>query len=238
MKKTMMALAIVGVVGAVAAQAADPWAPTLNLGVSVTDGNTDTLGVNLGLVAGVGTAEDGNHARVTADWNYGEVDGDNTVQNTEAKLVYERTLSDVSYAYASAGILNDSIARVSYRVPVSLGIGYLAWQDAAARLILEAGPAYVWEKVAGDKDDYFALRFAQSYFRALSETARIFQSLEYIPQASDFDNYLLNFEIGAEAALNANAALRVVFKNRYDNEPAPDAKKNDLQLLAGLAYRL
>lgn len=238
MKKSIMAMAILGVVGAVVAQANDPWAPTLNLGISLTDGNTDTLGVNLGLVAGVGAEEDANHARLTADWNYGEVDGENTVQNTEARLTYERTLSDVTFAYGNVGFLNDDIAEISYRVPASVGIGYVAWQDAAAKLILEAGPAYIWEKVAGETDDYFALRAAQSYFRALSDTARLWQTVEYLPEAADFDHYLLNFEIGTEAAVNSSVALRVVFKNRYDSEPAPDAKKNDLQLLAGLAYRL
>lgn len=239
MKKMMTGLAAAGLmVAAIAAQAADPFVPALNLGVSMTEGNSETLAANLGVLTGTGEADDANRTRLGAEWNYGETGDENTVQNAQGKAVYERALSDVTYGYGSVGIFHDDIADIQYRVPVSVGLGYVAWQDEAAKLILEAGPAYVFEKVADESNDYLALRAAEGYVRDLSKTSRLWQTLEYLPEVEDFGNYLLNFEIGAEADMNSKAALRVVFKDRYDSDPAEGTDENDLQLLAGLSYKL
>ena len=60
----------------------------------------------------------------------------------------------------------------------------------------------MWEKVDGASNDYLALRFAERYSCQATKTAKLVQSLEYVPEAEDFDNYLLTGEIGVEAAMS------------------------------------
>jgi hypothetical protein len=54
----------------------------------------------------------------------------------------------------------------------------------------------------------------------------------------NFDNYIVNFETGAEAALNKSnkLALRAVIDDSYDNVPAKGRLKNDLKLITGITY--
>ena len=59
-----------------------------------------------------------------------------------------------------------------------------------------------------------------------------------MPQAEDFDDYLLNAELGVEAALNSHVNLRTVLQNRYDNTPGEGLEKNDLALITGIGVSL
>ena len=62
--------------------------------------------------------------------------------------------------------------------------------------------------------------------------------MEYLPEAEDFDNYLLTAEVGIEAAVSTRVSLRVVLQDKYDNTPALGAERNDLSLIAGLGFTL
>jgi len=65
----------------------------------------------------------------------------------------------------------------------------------------------------------------------------MWQSLEFLPQVDRFGNYLINFEIGAEAALNKTFSLLTYIQDSYDNEPAVGRKNNDLKLVAAIAAK-
>jgi hypothetical protein len=54
-----------------------------------------------------------------------------------------------------------------------------------------------------------------------------------------FNNYILNAEVGVEAALNksSNLSLRSVLQDAYVNIPAPNRLKNDLKLITSLVYK-
>ena len=70
------------------------------------------------------------------------------------------------------------------------------------------------------------------------KNAKLVQSLEYLPEAEDFDNYLLVGEIGVEAAMSDRLSLRVVLQSKYDNTPAEGKERNDLSLIAGIGMHL
>ena len=103
---------------------------------------------------------------------------------------------------------------------------------------MEVGPAYVWEKVSGVTDNYLALRLGERFDYAISDTAKIWQSLEYLPKADDFGDYLLNVEVGAEAAMNSTMSLRLVLQNKHDSTPGDGLEKNDLVLIGGIGVTL
>jgi putative salt-induced outer membrane protein YdiY len=67
----------------------------------------------------------------------------------------------------------------------------------------------------------------------------LWETAEILPQVDDFNNYIVNFEIGVEADLNSSKklALRVYLDDTYNNVPAAGRKKNDLKLVAAVAYK-
>jgi len=239
--KTMMAagIALACVSGAVA-EDTEGWDSELVTGLSLTDGNSETLLLNVG--AATKNISGSNESFLSVEYNYGEstVDGEDstTTDNAKGYAQYNHLLSDVSYAYLKADALYDDLADIDYRVVVGPGLGQYLIKDDVANLAVELGVAWQTEEVGGVEDDFVVLRVAQRYARQLSETAEVWQSVEYLPEIEDFGNYLLNVEIGVQAALNDVSSLRVVFTDRYDSEPADGTDDNDLSLTAGLVYKL
>lgn len=227
----------------------------LNVGLSLTDGNSETLTANGSLVTegekdGLGSVLAGVEANYgentvvseTTDEATGETmrveEDDTTVNNAKAYVNVKKTLSDMTFAYLDGSVLTDDIALIDYRAMTGPGLGAYLIKNDQRTLSLEAGPSYLWEKVSDVSDDYLVLRFAERYVCQATETAKLIQSLEYIPEASDFDSYLLNAEIGLEAAMNDHLSLRVVLQDTYDSTPAAEAERNDLSLIAGIGLTL
>ena len=95
----------------------------------------------------------------------------------------------------------------------------------------------MFEKLAGVESQYWTLRFAERFEHKLSKAARVWQSLEYLPQVDDFGNYVLNAELGLEAALTEKLSLATFVQDTYRSEPAPGREENDLKWVTGVKYR-
>ena len=231
---------------------ADGFSTALNVGLTLTDGNSDTMTLNASVVT-EGEKEGLGSVLAGIEGNYGEstVDGveETTVENIKGYVNIKKTLSPKTYAYVDTSALYDDVAGIDYRVTLGPGLGFYALKTDQRSLSLEAGPTYVWERVAAlsdeeppvesyVKDDYLALRVAQRYVCQVLENAKLVQTLEYLPDVEDFDNYLLNFEAGIEAAMNDHLSLRLVVQNKYDNTPADGRERNDVSVLAGLSFSL
>ena len=237
-----------------AAAKPDGFATTLNAGLSLTDGNSETLAANAGL-ATEGQKEGLGSVLAGVEANYGEStatrtttaadgttttadDSEKTVENAKAYVNVKKTLSPRTFASLDGSVFYDDIALIDYRATLGPGAGAYLVKNAKRELALEAGPAYVWEKVDGANNDYLALRFAERYSCQATKTAKLVQSLEYVPEAEDFDNYLLTGEIGVEAAMSERLNLRVVVQDKYDSTPAANAEYNDVSLIAGVGMSL
>lgn len=232
MLTSMVALAVV----AVTAQA-EPWKSSVSLGITATDGNSETLSLNGGVLTE--KKSDVDAWRFGADGQYGEVGDSKTNEQVKAFAGYRHTISGRCYGLMDVTLGYDAIADIDYRLIVSPGVGYYALKDDQVTLGLEIGPSYIKEKVAGEEDDYVAVRIADRYERKLSETAKCWQSAEYLPSVDDFqDDYLLNGEVGVEAQINGTASIRLVVKDAYDSTPAPGREMNDVTVLGALVYTL
>jgi putative salt-induced outer membrane protein YdiY len=61
--------------------------------------------------------------------------------------------------------------------------------------------------------------------------------VEFLPQVNKPDNFLVNAEIGAEAALTKTFSLQAVLQDNFVNQPAPGRKDNDVKLISSLVYK-
>jgi len=182
---------------------------SFNLGATMTDGNSKTRLLNAGLVT-EGEKSGLGSVRAGAEVNYGEStvneQKSTTVDNAKVFGNVKKTISKMTFGSLDASVLYDNVAKVDYRATVGPGLGMYLVKNGKASIVVEAGPSYVWEKVAGVSDDYFAIRFAERIEYAFSDKAKVWQSAEYLPKAEDFSDYLLNAEAGAEAAMNSRVS--------------------------------
>ncbi len=214
---------------------------SITLGGTLTDGNSESRQANVAIVTEGERAALGA-IRVGAEANYGESTVDETTETTveNGKLYGEvrKTLSEFSFTYLTGSLLYDDMAAIDYRATVGPGFGlYLVKRDAVS-FSVEAGAGYIWEDVGEVEDDYMVCRAAERLDWNISERSKIWQTVEYLPKAEEFDIYLMNAEVGIEAALNGSMSLRVVLKQRYDSEPAAGLEKGDTTLIAGITVKL
>jgi putative salt-induced outer membrane protein YdiY len=179
-----------------------------------------------------------NEVALGASLTYGEDDGtkNNDSQNLFAQ--YNRLLTGKWFAYARAGWMRDAIADIDYRITLSPGVGYYFWKDDAKGFLrAEVGPGYVFERKGNVSDDYFTVRVAERFEYKLSDTAKLWQSLEFTPEVSDLENHQLTAELGIDVTIAKNLGLRAYIQNVYNSEPAAGRDNNDTKLVTALSYK-
>lgn len=211
-----------------------PWKTTAGIGLTLTDGNSETLL----LTADVNTQKkwDRNEFSAGAAATYGE---DQDVKNNEsisAFAQYNRLFTERIYGLLRVDGLHDAIADVEYRAAISAGAGYYFIKNKTTFLRAEAGPGYVFEKLGSDERDYATIRFGERFEHQLNKTANIWQSAEFVPKIDDWADYVATGEIGISSKLTEHLALRAYLQDVYRSEPAIGREKNDLKLVAGVTY--
>jgi putative salt-induced outer membrane protein YdiY len=219
------------------------WDSSALIGFNLTQGNSETTLLTLGLKAALD--KDGNVIDLAADYGYGEdkaldseENGDTSRNDFRAAARYDRILGERFYVGFGAKFLYDEIADVDYRVNMDPNVGYYLLRDNSFKLRLEGGPSYVFEKVGGEEDDYFAPRLGDRFEWAITCTSKIYQQAEVLFDASDSDNYLVNAEVGIEAAIATNLALAFIIRETFDNQPAAGREKDDLAIISSLKVSL
>lgn len=218
-----------------AAEAPSPWRSTAFAGLTLTRGNSDSVLVT----ANVKTEkkEKQNEWAFGVDGSYGENDSVKNSETLHGFGQYNRLFSERFFGYLRADALHDGIADLDYRVTLSPGAGYYLIKEKATSLAVEVGPGYVIEKRGGQEESYPTLRVAERFEHKLNDRARIWQSLEFLPEVSEFDNFVINAEVGIAASISKNVELSVVLQDNYVNQPAAGRKSNDLKLISGVTYK-
>lgn len=219
------------------------WKSSIAVGLTIARGNTDTT---LASVTGATEKKWGlNDLAFGANALYGETKAPNANKETEnAETLhgfsqYNRTFPNGFFGYMRVDGLHDGIADIKYRVALSPGLGYYFVTNKTMDLNAEIGPGYIKEQLDGRTESFATLRLAERFRYNISPTAKTWESVEILPQINSFDNYIVNVEVGVEAALTKGnkLSLRTVIQDNYNNVPAAGRLRNDLKLIASLAYK-
>jgi hypothetical protein len=133
--------------------------------------------------------------------------------------------------------LHDNVADINYRITVSPMAGYYFIKHTNTFLSGEVGPSLIDEELGHHTQTYLGLRVGERFEHKFGSGAKIWQSLEWIPQVDKFDNWILNAEAGVAAPITKSLDVRLIAQDTYNNQPAAGRLKNDLKLLAGIGYR-
>lgn len=212
------------------------WETNASVGFTLTQGNNDTLLATASILSL--KKWELNELSLTADGSLGEVEGVKNNETLRGTGQYNRLFAnDRTFALLNLSALHDAIADVEFRGTVSPGLGHYFFKEDKFELSGELGPGFVYEKVGGITDHYLSLRAAESAKYQISERARLWQKLEYIPQVDHFENYLVIAEIGIDSDLTEKLGMRFTIQDVFDNEPAAGRKSNDLRVISSLRYK-
>jgi putative salt-induced outer membrane protein YdiY len=225
-----------------APSSAPVWHGDTALGLSLARGNANTF-----LLSGSATADnkwEQNDLKLGADGQYGfnNWGQTNQTQSTEAIhgfIDYKRLFTERFYGGARIDGFHDDIASIQYRLIVGPAVGYYFIKSDASKLSGEFGPSFIDERLGHEDSSYVTIRFSERGEHTFNKakTAKVWEEVDYMPQVDDFSNYLLNSEVGVEAALNARFSLRVCADDKFDSKPAAGHKANDILLVCSLVYK-
>jgi putative salt-induced outer membrane protein YdiY len=258
MASVLTGAAVVGLTPVQAQDAKPPedkgWETSASAGVALARGNSKNFLATLGINSSRKWAKD--EALLGASAGYGKstavnrADGLDDVETKNEDYLkgfgqYNHLFSERFYGGLRLDAVHDDIADVNYRFTLSPLVGYYFVKNPTTTLAVEAGPSFVYEQVGGEEQSYLGARLAERFEHKFKSGARIWQTAEIIPQVDDTENFIVNFEIGAEAPLTKKLSLRAVLNDTYDNQPAEvtgaagtrTRLKNDVKITAGLAYK-
>lgn len=214
---------------------AEGWDQSLDLGATVSKGNSDSIlgtfaysGYNLG---------DKDEYLLDASYTYGESEDLKTNDELLASAQWNHLLSDITYAGLRVNARVDALADIDYRVGVTGLLGYYLIKSDTTYLSVEAGPGYTTEQVGGIDDDYLSIYIGQKFEHYLNDNTRIFETFALTAPADDFENYSIVFEAGIETFLSDRLALKLSVQDNYEAEPAAGADNNDIKVITGVSYK-
>lgn len=217
------------------------WETIAAAGLTLSRGNSETFQATVSLDTRRKWQRDEAALGVSAGYGEAKVDGESD-KNTEFVKgfgQYNRLFNDRFYGGLRLDGEYDGIAGVDYRARVSPLLGYYVVKNPRTTLALEAGPSVVFEKLEGESSDtYLGARFGERFEHKLTDTTKVWQSFEYIPDVEDWsEKYLLTAELGIAADITKQMGLRVVLQDNYNSQPSAGRKHNDLRLIAGVQYK-
>lgn len=213
------------------------WETTAAAGLSMTRGNSHTILTTLGL--DTKRKFDKDEALAGISGGYGKSQGVRNTDFVQAYGQYNHMLGERLYGGLRVDGNHDGISRLAYRFRVSPLIGYFLIKEDKTHLSIEAGPSVVLEKFESTgSDTYIAARFGEKFEHKLSDTAKVWQSADYVPQIDRWaEKYVINGEVGISSSITKQWGMRVVGQIIHDSEPAAGRKYNDFRLIAGTDYK-
>ena len=204
----------------------DCWCRNIEFGMSTASGNSDIMRYNAGLT--LSKEDEKNYILLKMIGRYGESNDVKDTDNTLYNAKYEYNISQKVYTSFDAEIYHDSISELSYRNRYNVSLGRYLVSTECFILQAEAGPGYLQEEKAGEKNEFLAGRLGYSWEWLMVSNVILRQAGEYIADTEDTGVYYTNFDFGLETFLRSYLSIKMDLSNRYDSTPAPGKENNDL----------
>jgi putative salt-induced outer membrane protein len=202
-----------------------------------TGGNTEVTTLSLKNALGYGFTE-----RLSGTWRinilYGESDGDKNAERYATEFRLDYALSERVYAFGNADWRRDRFAGLDDRYVAGLGGGYRILPGPRHFLDGEIGFTHVADRyTTGARQDFPSGRAFGRYAFAFTERSRFSQTVEFLYDFEDPENFNINTEAAVTAALNSYLSLKMSYTVRYDNVPVPaDLERTDTAISAALVF--
>jgi len=216
------------------------WHGNVAFGLSLARGNSDTFLMNASALAAREWSQ--NELKFGADGQYGLNNWGQSNQTQSADSVhgfadYKRLFTERLYGDLNVDGTHDDLADLRYRLIAGPAIGYYFIKSDKTKVNGEVGPSFIYEKLGSNTLSYVTMRVSEHAEHSFNKGSKIWEQVDYLPQVDDFNNYLVNSEVGAEAALNTRLSLRVVAKDQFNSRPAAGRKENDITLVSALVFK-
>ena len=213
------------------------WSGSADAGLSMARGNTDTLVISLGSQVARTTQRDKLSLYAASLFARNGTSG---VSITTAEAIrggarYDRNISDRFFVFALTDLERDKFQQLDLRLVFGGGLGYHARKTERTRLDLFAGGSYNREKFStGLTRNSAEALVGEELSYKLSDNTTLAQRAVLYPNLSEFGEYRFAFDLTGVTRLTRQLGLQVTVSDRFQSNPLPGIKKNDLLLTTGI----
>ncbi len=212
------------------------WSGRINLGGSVTQGNTDTTTLRLD---GESIARTLNHRlTVAAVVNRATNNGENTQFNNRSSIKLDRFISNKWYVYANNTLENDRFRDIKLRTMTGIGSGYQIYERPDRNLFVEGGLNYVTVNYYdAENESYPGARWALKYdHRIFGGSTQFFHEHEVLLGLDSASNALAFTKTGLRFPIINNFNASIQYNLDWAGQPAEGRKSTDSALIFNLGY--
>ena len=197
------------------------WSDEAEFSYIDTGGNTDTTSLSFKNLLKYPFSE-----KLEGVWElaalYGKTDGEKTAERYSTELRANYLISERFYGAGIAGWERDKFAGIEARYYLGPAAGYKFLIGPKHFLLGEVGLDYVSEEYTDNTDDDFMRgRLFGQYEYAFSAKTRFKDTLEFLYNFDDSDDYNINSETSLITSLSDQLSLKTSYEVKYDHKPVP-----------------
>ncbi len=172
---------------------------------------------------------------LSGEYNYAQSENITSKENWNIAAKYDYKLTERVSGYFGALVESDRFKGISRSYNGDLGLAMEIYHSDKQQLKGEAGYRYTAEKsVLNGYEHYSKARLFLEYNWELNNNVRAFYEIEYLPNFTESDDYLVNMTPGVEVVLAKELFLKLSYDWKYDNMPEEGKVKADYALKTSL----
>lgn len=218
------------------------WRGNVELGASRSTGNSDDIGLTLGLRLNR-EGIDWKH-RLIARADKQRSRGITTRERVSVTYEPQYTISEGLFAYGLGQFESDRFQGFDARYALSGGLGYRLVDSENVKLAVKAGPAWRrTEFVVGDSVSSIAALAGFDFEWAINERLKLTKNANMLANAGssatiiiDRNNTSLNLVTGLDARVNSRISTRLSYTIDYNSNPPAGAVTTDTLSRFSLVY--
>lgn len=212
------------------------WNGRINLGGTLTEGNTKTRAFNLDTESV--RRSKFNRFTIGAVVFRAENEDVDTQFNSRGYMKYDYFLSKKWYLYANSVLENDKFRDLKLRSSVGAGSGYQLFEQPNMNLYIEGGLNYInTEYYMAETESYPALRWSTKYDQLVfGGNTKFFHEHEVLAALEQSSDVLIFSKTGLRVPLSQSLHAAAQYNYDWSKSPAPGREKGDSKFVFSLGY--
>jgi len=207
-------------------------------GLSLTDGNSDTLNINA-TIDSTYDPKTGNAMKWNALYLRGKQNGDLSVNRFSAMFRDEYSVNARVFMFAQVDSLHDTFKGIDYLIAPAAGIGYKLINTKPTTFNVDAGVGGIVERDTGSPAvGNGSITFSGRLVHQLSDTTTLKAGATGLLKMADLPDGLYTFQVGAAARINSRFQLAIDLLDTFKNHPIDgNTHKHDVALVTSIVAK-
>jgi putative salt-induced outer membrane protein YdiY len=215
---------------------ADLWAGSLDTGLGLVRGNSDSSNFTFGLNAVRASARDKITLYTNSAFSRSTLNGvtATTAQSIAGGARYDLNVSDKSFAFGTLDLLNNRFQDLDLQTVIGAGGGYHAVKSSRTTFDVLFGATFDRQFFTTFNRSSAEVLLGETFTRKFLAASSFNEALFFYPNLSYTGNYRTTLSLGLVTKLTKILSWQTSFDDYYLSNPPPGKKTNDLLFSTGL----